>query len=227
MEASDSRPRARRIVRDPNTDQYLTDQSLIEKPRRDSSAQTPSARVTIPRTAAGRTRTADPGLWRQVAAEASIRRRDRQEHARTLVERAAWLPPDDRELVEAVFGEGISVAAFVRRRRQRGNDLAPGRREQDRAVPLTARTARTRLRRLVERVLSPRYAFVVANRALWTGPMRRAAFACVVQGLSLREASARLGMSLHAVRRHLDAVDALFTAHAEQTHAGAPRGGRP
>jgi ABC-type lipoprotein export system ATPase subunit len=72
--------------------------------------------------------------------------------------------------------------------------------------------ARRRLRRLIERALSPRFAFVVAHRASLGATRRRVAMACIVQGRSLREASGMLGLSLHAVRRHIDAVEALFAA---------------
>ncbi len=118
-----------------------------------------------------------------------------------LVRRAAWLTPEDRELVTSVFGEGLSVAAYTRRRR-----------EHDPVAPVSVRTARRRLRRLVTRLLSPRFAFVIENRGDWPATRRRAAMACVVQGLSLREAASKMGVSLHAVRRHMDAVEALYLA---------------
>jgi len=129
-----------------------------------------------------------------------LRRRTRREHAEAITGRAAWLPADDRELVEAVFAHGRSVAAYVRTQRERG--LRPG---------LTERTARRRLRRLIQRLASPRFAFVIDQRRHWGATRRRVAMACVVQGLSLRQAARALGLSLHAVRRHMDAVDALYT----------------
>ncbi|HHN79041.1 MAG TPA: hypothetical protein ENK11_10285 [Phycisphaerales bacterium] len=120
-----------------------------------------------------------------------------------LVEHAAWLTAEDRELVTAVFGEGLSVAAYARRRR-----------EKDSPVPV--RTARRRLRKIIARLLSPRFVFVIENRKAWPATRRRAAMACVVQGLSLREAASKMGVSLHAVRRHMDAVEALYLASVGQ-----------
>lgn len=136
---------------------------------------------------------------RPKAIDPDLRRRTRREHAEMLAERAAFLPAHDRELVEAVYHEGLSVAGYVRRQRDR--DI----------VRWTERAARRRLRRLVERLASPRFVFVLGARSSWPLTRRRVAVAVVIQGRSLRETARSLGLSLHAVRRHIDAVEALYT----------------
>ncbi|USN99697.1 MAG: hypothetical protein H6810_03290 [Phycisphaeraceae bacterium] len=114
------------------------------------------------------------------------------------------------------------MAAYVRRSRERGTDLHRGGGPGPR---LSARTERRRLRRLVTRVLSPRFAFVIASRRAWAPTRRRVAMACVVQGLSMREAGAALGLSLHSVRRQMDAVEALYLASLERARTPRRAGG--
>lgn len=129
-----------------------------------------------------------------------------REYAELLIDRAVWLPAADRELVTAVFAEGLSVAAYTRRCRERGFG------------DQSARINRRRLRRLITRLISPKYAFVIARRGDWPIARRRVAMACLVQGLPFRHAAAALGLSLHAVRRHIDAVEAAYLTHVEATH---------
>lgn len=137
-------------------------------------------------------------------------RASRRSYAELLVERSAWLPPIDRALVEAVFGEGLSVAAYVRRSVDRGTPVVPAAGDPDAVgAESLCRSARRRLQRIVQRLTSDRFAFVVARRNTWSATRRRVAMACGVHGLSLREAARHLGVSLHTVRRHMQAVDAL------------------
>lgn len=123
-----------------------------------------------------------------------LRRRRRGEWVDQILNRAEWLPAADRVLVEAVFRDGRSAAELAR---LTGDE---------------PRTVRRRIKRTVERALSARLAFVVAQRASWAPTRRRVAEAIVVQGNSMREASRRLGLSYHTVRRHADAIDALYRA---------------
>lgn len=208
------RPKARKLPKNPNTMQYNTVQIPFETSRSPGPGPrfrtTPESENPFPASCIE----PKPDPWRSAAPSSSpgdLRRRDRRDYARTLLERAAWLPAGDRELIEAVFGEGLSVVAYLRRCRDRGLEPA-----STRGAPaggsVSARMARRRLRRLIERVLSPRFAFVVAHRTGLGATRRRVAMACIVQGRSLREAAGMLGLSLHAVRRHIDAVEALFAA---------------
>ncbi len=197
------RQKARRLDQTSNATQYNTDQNE-HKP-------IPQPVVVRPDRVPARTRP----RRRSAAFSADspdLRRRARREYAEMLVDHAAWLTPEDRELVTSVFGEGLSVAAYARRRREKES-------------PIPVRTARRRLRKIVARLLSPRFVFVIENRKAWPATRRRAAMACVVQGLSLREAAAKIGVSLHAVRRHMDAVEALYLASVGQAGKTAKQTG--
>ena len=148
-------------------------------------------------------------------------------YAEMLVERAAWIPAGDRTLVEAVHGEGLSVVAFVRRCLDRGVEPVAGSafagpkedgsavRTGDRDLDAWSRIARRRLRRLETRLASDRFAFVIARRNSWATTRRRVAVTCVLHGRSLRQASRELGISLHTVRRHVEAVEAMVVAFRE------------
>ncbi len=145
----------------------------------------------------GKARGFDPG-------EALDLRRKRQ---RDLVEvialRAELLPPRDRALVEAIYREGASAKEVA---------LLAG---------VSPRSVRRRLRALVQRMLEPRFVFVARSRDAWPRQRRAVATACVLHGLSLREAAKALGLSLHCVRRHMQAVQTLFEAEQAQRRSDA------
>lgn len=133
----------------------------------------------------------------RVATCLDLRRREaRAALIAQLAARADLLPPEDRALLKAVYERGMPVARLA--------ELRGG--------PAEAGTLRRRLRRLVERVLSPEFEFVARHRAGWSAARRRIATAMVLHGLSQRQAAAALGLSPHVVRRHRDAVRALFDA---------------
>lgn len=140
----------------------------------------------------------DPG-------EAADLRRKRQ---RGLVEvitlRAELLPAHERALVEAIYREGASA-----------KDVALLRGAPPKRV-------RRELRRLVQRLLDPRFLFVARNRESWPRQRRKVATTCVLHGLSMRDAAARLELSLHTVRRHMQAVQTLFEAERAFSRPPAP-----
>jgi len=95
-----------------------------------------------------------------------------------------------------------------------------------------ARALRSRVRRVVRRIMTPEYQAVarwfaieklsdglfaqpssLSHPAAPDGPggtlRRRIAISCFLHGLSIREAARQLGLSLHTVRRHRDAVAAM------------------
>jgi len=128
--------------------------------------------------------------------EFDLRRRSGRDLAETIVNRAVWLMPEDRALIHAVYREGMTALA-----------TAELRGESPRAV-------RRRIRRLVARVLSDPYTVVMRERDHWPPTRRRVATACVLQGRPLRSASQHLKLSLHVVRRQMDAVHALIEEDA-------------
>ncbi len=121
-----------------------------------------------------------------------LRRRHGREEVEAVLALAEHVSPEERSLLRAVFESGLPVGEMARVR------------------GCSARTLRREVRALVRRVMDPRFVFVLSRRDLWGPSRRRVASACVVQGLTMREAAQVAGMSLHAVRRHMGAVEALF-----------------
>jgi DNA-directed RNA polymerase specialized sigma24 family protein len=118
------------------------------------------------------------------------------EAGRTAIEQALRLAdrlaPADRDLMRAVYERGMSAEAFAR---------AAGR---------SPRSVRGRLRRLIERMTSQPFRFVALHQRRWPAQRRRVAELVILQGLGLRAAAARAGMSIHHVRREIDRVRALI-----------------
>ncbi|TVQ60364.1 MAG: hypothetical protein EA379_08205 [Phycisphaerales bacterium] len=120
-----------------------------------------------------------------------LRRRRTRRLSETVLARAEHLDAEEASLIRAVYGQGLSVVEVARLRGE------------------PARALRRRVRRIVARLLTGRFAYVARRRSSFTPTRRRVAEACVLRGMSLREASASLGISFHCVRRHMEAVNAL------------------
>lgn len=140
------------------------------------------------------TRTDPSGDWRTVDPDAwlDLRKRLRRDRADSLVARAAFLPPDDRALIEAYFRDGQTIKVLSELHHT------------------DARAMSRRIRRLCERLLSERFGFVLRNFESWSPSRRRVATATMLHGHSMRAASGVLRMSLYSVRRHADAINALY-----------------
>ncbi|MEQ8770301.1 MAG: hypothetical protein RIB60_07310 [Phycisphaerales bacterium] len=133
---------------------------------------------------------------------ADLRRRRQGAWVDRVLDRAEWLPASERTLVESVFRDGRTAV-----------EIAHLTREDPRAV-------RRRVRRAVDRAMSDRLAFVMRARAGWSPTRRRVADLTIVEGVSMRIASQRLGLSYHTVRRHKEAIEALFNeARADRARA--------
>jgi DNA-directed RNA polymerase specialized sigma24 family protein len=113
-----------------------------------------------------------------------------------IVGRADYLAPTDAELVRAVFERQLQVREVAR---------LMGWREQ---------TVRKRLRRLLSRITSPRFAFVAGSLDAWPPTRRRVAVACILHGRPIRPVAHELGLTLHTVRRHVNDVIALCAERA-------------
>ena len=120
----------------------------------------------------------------------------------TLSERSVFLPNTDHALIKEVYVSGKSIADVAR---SRGVEISPLRR---------------RVRRLTSRMLTPRYRFVTEHRHTWRPTRKKVADACVIQGLSIKEAADRLDMSVYLVRKHRDAIEAMVEALGTQTNSG-------
>lgn len=143
--------------------------------------------LAIPRR---RVRAAGVETWESAA----HRRRLSREAADEILRLADSLPSHESALIRAVYRDDkpiTEVAALL---------------EQP------VRKVRERVRRLVARVRSPHFDFVVRRAQAWPDLRRRVAQAVVVMGDTYRTASRRLGVSLHTVRREYAAVLAMAEA---------------
>ena len=115
---------------------------------------------------------------------------------REIVERVlaytSELPRAEAALLECVLRQGLSVAEVARMRGE------------------PARALRREFRRVIERVLSPIFGFVVHQSPNWTTRRRRVAKLTVIRGLSLRAAAKEMDESVWNVRREREAIDALL-----------------
>ncbi|CAG0981021.1 hypothetical protein PHYC_01766 [Phycisphaerales bacterium] len=106
-------------------------------------------------------------------------------------ERGAGLSLADHSLVKSVYLEGRTPMDLARRLR------------------CSHHAVRLRVRRLIHRLASRRYQFVLRNHPAWSHARREVAAACFLRGLSVRQAAEELKLTQHAVRRHRAAVEAL------------------
>jgi DNA-directed RNA polymerase specialized sigma24 family protein len=122
----------------------------------------------------------------------------RRELTDSIATLAEGLPPDDHALIRALYADGKSAVELAR---LAGKD---------------PREVRRRARRLVKRILSPEYLFVLRTRHRWPAPRRSVAVACILHGRPQREVAAELRVPLYTVRRHCEAI------HAALETLGAP-----
>ena len=129
-----------------------------------------------------------------------LRRKRGRDLVATLVERAAYLPQDERELIVSVYRDSrkiTEVAALL--------DIPP-------------RRLSVRVRKLVKRLLDPRFAFVARNREHWPRTRRRVGTMRVLFGRTMRQTADDLGLTLHQIRQHEAAIHALHEAERDAAH---------
>lgn len=133
----------------------------------------------------------------EVAMEAGAtdRRVVRRKHGADVIrERCEFLPPEEAALLRSVYVLGQTTIEVAR---------------------LTGRPVhqvRSRVRALVRRISTPEFGFVVRARRVWPPTRRQVAEACFLRGLSTKAVAVELKLSPHQVRRHREAVSALFEA---------------
>lgn len=148
---------------------------------------------------------------------ADLRRKRRRAFADRMLALSAHLPDHDRTLIEASFRDSLRVVELAA--------LVCVREPTDTQV----RAMRRRIRMLVRRLLNPRFEFVVralANaegipRAPWSPLRARVAREFYLQGRTMRAIAADTRESFYSIRRHRDAVEALFDMHAKRSRAHA------
>lgn len=140
-------------------------------------------------------KTYDAGAWIEGLDETiDLRRRSTQEKSSRIIRRAHWLDENDREIVIAYFERGMHAS------------------EIGTLLNTDPRLIRRRLRHIIQRLEDPRCAYVVAHRNAWSARRRAIAEDLFIRGRSMREISKERGLSLHAVRKHRDAIDAMTIA---------------
>ncbi len=161
-------------------------------PHRSRAAAKPASRFAAPAPIPPiESREADPGPPAADGAPTDLRRRTQRDLAERVLIRSEWLMPDERALLAAVYRDGATTV-----------ELAA-------LSGMSPKSVRTRVKRLVARVLSPGFEFVMRRRDSWPAERRRVATAFFLQGRSQRDAARFLRLTLHEVRRHIDAVRAL------------------
>ena len=129
-----------------------------------------------------------------------LRRKRQRDLADSILSRAEYLARPDRTLILAVYEDNRRISHLAR------------------MMGLHPRSLRRRIRRLIERMMSPKFAFVAARRDQWSATQRRVATACVLHGLSIKAASEQLKLSHYTVRKHCDIVQTLFSAYRQWKH---------
>lgn len=114
------------------------------------------------------------------------RRQTRRDRIERILDYADHLAPADRDLLWGIYDRGMTAAALARAARR------------------NPRQVQHRVRVLTRRLASPVFQFVLRNSHRWPSKRRRVADAIVLKGATQRRTAARLGMTIHSVRREID-----------------------
>ena len=126
-----------------------------------------------------------------VAEVAKQRRMDKRDAVETLLGLAEHLPPRERMLLQQVFGRGAKVTEVAAISRK------------------PARELRKQISHIIDRTRRPLFRFVVAHQDELPESLRLVARHVVLHGRPMRETADRLQISLHKVRRWMNALEGL------------------
>jgi hypothetical protein len=115
----------------------------------------------------------------------------RREEAASIMELAAHLRSADRSLLEAIYERGFTAAQLARAQRR------------------SPRTYCDRVMRLLERMNSPAFRYVLRHAEDWPPQRARIARAVFLRGEGQRRTAAALRVSVHRVRREVERIRAL------------------
>jgi hypothetical protein len=130
-----------------------------------------------------------------MTSDANRRRRAMGDQTDRLLHRSMLLDREDQALIVSVYRDHVPIPR-----------LAAIRNESTRQV-------RRRIQRLSDRLLTPRTSYLLARKHAWEHERWAAAQRCLVAGHGMRRVADDLGISLHRVRKHVDAVRTLFDEH--------------
>ena len=117
-----------------------------------------------------------------------------------ILQRAAWLDEADRKLIEQVYEHGTSPTDLAKMTGQRPYRL------------------HRRVRRLVRRLRRPLFVFVIQNHLQWPALRRDFGVRFFLKRESLATIARRSNVSLHRVRREIDAVRVLAEREGIETN---------
>jgi DNA-directed RNA polymerase specialized sigma24 family protein len=127
-------------------------------------------------------------------ASLDMRRKHRRAMVTRILDAADHLPPDERQLLMAIYGRGTAVS------------------EAAAMLGTPERQLRRRVRALVRRVCDPAFDAAVRLSPELPRQFRQVARMTCVEGLPMRQVALRLGISYHSVRKQCDAFRALTQA---------------
>jgi DNA-directed RNA polymerase specialized sigma24 family protein len=131
--------------------------------------------------------------------------RQLRDAAERILDLADHLAAPDRALLRGIYDRGMTAA-----------DLA-------RVLGRRPRGVRRRVQRLVQRIGSPRFMFIVRNRRRWPKVRRSIAEMVFLQGRSQRDAAETLGLGVHRVRREVDRIRLLIDEARARGESDAER----
>ncbi len=148
---------------------------------------------------------AEVALNRLGAGESNAARRDLRRLMERLSLLAEHLGADDRALVEQVCGHGVPIATVARLSRR------------------PQRAMQRQFHRIMQRVNSKEFTFVLAHFGHFRGVQRRVARSVFLEGTSMRRAASEHRITLHQVRQHVDAIRAIANAAEQRAVATGSR----
>ncbi len=121
----------------------------------------------------------------EASADEAARLRQQRALAERILDYVDPLRTGDRALLRAIYDRGMTASDFAR------------------AVGQRPRTVRRRVQRLLERIGSDHFQFVLRQRQDWPSTRRRVAELVFLQGASQRQTAASTGLSLHQIRQEI------------------------
>ena len=118
----------------------------------------------------------------------------RRNDSERLVQLAEHLAPSDRALVCSIYKRGLTASELAQ------------------AIGTRPRTVRERVQRLVQRLNSPTFLYVLHRRHTWPLRRRRIAEAVFLRGECQRGVAAQMQVTVHVVRREAERIRAIAEA---------------
>jgi DNA-directed RNA polymerase specialized sigma24 family protein len=141
----------------------------------------------------------DDAMRDQATAAARQRVLDRRDAMEQVMTLARHLDTPDRDLVRSIYDRGLTAAELAR------------------ASGQSAPRIRRRLNKVLNRLASPEYRFVLRFGETWPGERKRVGEAIFVMGWTQRDAAKRTGLSLHTVRTEQARIEAMMEAFGQMS----------